>query len=388
MTHDDAPAERDERDELREKLRHLTRDPGPLGSAVCALLNAAEAEVPVMVKPDESRAILALLAQREAPSDFASSLMQGRETFIARRDVCSNKHSPHCSGCNCARTAGCSDPPGAAPQEAPICLQCIERAEQEIAAGHYYRADELMAALRERREPVCACGETHPDRTPLAAARPAPEMEREPELLGYVVERQRTPGKWVRVWTGRTLWFDHDEAVLERDAYALDGIPARIRPVYLGAPAPEEATEARDAMDFCPTCKHPRWTAACQCAPASGEPSGAEAAVREAWRSVTDSLPKPGADVIAGYRDTAGWRCVRAVYAAARSVVCTCERDGDCLCDMDDTGESWWPEGWYEIADNCEADINVWCIEGTVTHWMPLPQAPTAPGEEEGESDG
>src|SRR5690606_17842888 len=76
-----------------------------------------------------------------------------------------------------------------------------------------------------------------------AAALLAPQETREPELLGYVVERQRTPGEWVRVWTGRTLWFDHDEAVLERDAYALDGIPARIRGVYLGAPAPAEATE-------------------------------------------------------------------------------------------------------------------------------------------------
>src|SRR5690606_32822933 len=65
MSEHDVPAERDE---LREKLRHLTRDPGPLGSAVCALLKAAEAEVPVMVMPDESRAILDLLAAvREAP---------------------------------------------------------------------------------------------------------------------------------------------------------------------------------------------------------------------------------------------------------------------------------------------------------------------------------
>jgi len=83
----------------------------------------------------------------------------------------------------------------------------------------------------------------------LAASRPAPET-REPELLGYVVERQRTPGEWVRVWRGSTLWFDHDEAVLERDAYALDGIPARIRGVYLGAPAPAEARQvlALDAI--------------------------------------------------------------------------------------------------------------------------------------------
>src|SRR5690606_15303974 len=70
--------------------------------------------------------------------------------------------------------------------------------------------------------------------------RAAPQEAREPELLGYVVERQLTPGEWVRVWRGSTLWFDHDEAVLDRDAYALDGIPARIRPVYLGAPAPAE----------------------------------------------------------------------------------------------------------------------------------------------------
>src|SRR5690606_37596563 len=65
MSGHDVPAERDE---LREKLRHLTRDPGPLGLAVCALLKAAEAEVPVMVMPYESRAILDLLAAvREAP---------------------------------------------------------------------------------------------------------------------------------------------------------------------------------------------------------------------------------------------------------------------------------------------------------------------------------
>ena len=46
------------------------------------------------------------------------------------------------------------------------------------------------------------------------------------------------------------MWFDHDEAVLDRDAYALDGIPAHIRPVYLGAPAPAEGRQvlALDAI--------------------------------------------------------------------------------------------------------------------------------------------
>ena len=73
------------------------------------------------------------------------------------------------------------------------------------------------------------------------AALLAPQEAREPELLGYVVERQLTTGEWMRVWRGSTMWVDHDEAVLDRDAYALDGIPARIRPVYLGAPAPRPA---------------------------------------------------------------------------------------------------------------------------------------------------
>lgn len=96
----------------------------------------------------------------------------------------------------------------------------------------------------------------------------------------------------------------------------------------------------------------------------------------EEWRSVTDSLPKPGTGVMASYRDTAGrWLSVRAMYAAARSVACTCDIDGDCLCEVDDTGESWWPEGWYEIAD-VDGDVSAWRIEGTVTHWMPLPTPP------------
>jgi len=179
------------RTELRERLRHLTRDPGPLGSAVCAMLNMDDDEIYVELTSDEVAAVLALLAPQEAREPGPPM----RRVRAPKRRICRD------------------------------CGDTINTGESALRVGD----DEVFHVGYQ-----CGCAEKR------EAARPAPETVR--ELLGYVVERQRTPGEWVRVWTGRTLWFDHDEAVLERDAYALDGIPARIRGVYLGAPAPAEAT--------------------------------------------------------------------------------------------------------------------------------------------------
>lgn len=53
--------------ELRERLKHLTRDGGPLGSAVRVLLNMDEDDPVVGLTSDEAVAILALLAQQDAP---------------------------------------------------------------------------------------------------------------------------------------------------------------------------------------------------------------------------------------------------------------------------------------------------------------------------------
>src|SRR5690606_11207719 len=74
------------RDELREKLRHLTRDPGPLGSAVCALLKAVEAEFPVMVMPNKSRAILDLLVSRADDPETDGTDFAHPAYFRGRRD--------------------------------------------------------------------------------------------------------------------------------------------------------------------------------------------------------------------------------------------------------------------------------------------------------------
>lgn len=75
-----------------------------------------------------------------------------------------------------------------------------------------------------------------------------PQETHELELFGYVVERQLTTGEWVRVWRGSALWFDHDETGV---GIAIQhGLAAHIRPVYLGAPVPREATACTDQFHF------------------------------------------------------------------------------------------------------------------------------------------
>lgn len=96
----------------------------------------------------------------------------------------------------------------------------------------------------------------------------------------------------------------------------------------------------------------------------------------EAWRSVAESLPKVGASVLVGYRNRGGyWRSVVGSLARARTIECQCDIN-DCFCVKDEDGVGWWPEGWVEVAENCYDDVNVWRIDGTVTHWMPLPPPP------------
>ena len=62
----------------------------------------------------------------------------------------------------------------------------------------------------------------------------------------------------------------------------------------------------------------------------------------------------------------------------------TCVDDGDNFqgdpdyCEEKD--EHFWPEGWYEYSDNIETTC--WKIDGTVTHWMPMPDKPEQGGKE------
>lgn len=261
-------------------------------------------------------------APQEAPTDFASSLMQGRETFVTRCDVCSNKHSPHCSGCNCARTAGCSDPPGAAPQEAREPEATAWREEHDrLLAVYVTAARSAFGGAEKWAAYMSAERALHAHIDMLAAARPAPETEREPdaselrdniagavqdaieavvkkrlrvtpamnraagEIMAFVAAAHPAPDGYVSAATAfdlrmgstvaRTIWKnsapDHDVAL------------------YLGAPAPAEATEASDESARC-TCEwmspedgsvHARWPAVldARCAVHSREEAESEAAL-------------------------------------------------------------------------------------------------------------
>ncbi|SMC63874.1 DUF551 domain-containing protein [Sporomusa malonica] len=46
--------------------------------------------------------------------------------------------------------------------------------------------------------------------------------------------------------------------------------------------------------------------------------------------------------------------------------------DGD--TDIDENGEEYWPEGWYECSS--ENEDTDWALGAKITHWQPLPPLP------------
>lgn len=83
----------------------------------------------------------------------------------------------------------------------------------------------------------------------------------------------------------------------------------------------------------------------CEPAPASGEPSGAEAVVREAWRPI-ETAPKDGKNVL---------------IASGSGEVGEARFHGE--------------DGWWWINND---PTDAWGSEVYPTHWMPLPAQPDA----------
>jgi hypothetical protein len=96
------------------------------------------------------------------------------------------------------------------------------------------------------------------------------------------------------------------------------------------------------------------------------------------WTSVEDGLPV-GKNVLAYYKNSSNkGRIVKASYVARFTEEST-ERDWcdpyDEYCEEKDM--YFLKEGWYELCENGNDEYNSWFIhEGTVTHWMPLPDSP------------
>jgi hypothetical protein len=98
------------------------------------------------------------------------------------------------------------------------------------------------------------------------------------------------------------------------------------------------------------------------------------------WVPVTERMPPSGVIVLACYRNSAGnLRRIRAEWVADKTQESGSESDIGAYDEATDTYYD--PEGWYERIDNWDDGFSaVGVNQGEVTHWMPLPAAPAAPG--------
>lgn len=97
----------------------------------------------------------------------------------------------------------------------------------------------------------------------------------------------------------------------------------------------------------------------------------------QGWIPVTERLPNPGKHVLVVFRYSTGKQVViRAMHAPRHTLS---EYDyGEFVTEGADYNEAtdttYWPEGWYECNENEETH---WQVHEEVTHWMPLPAAPS-----------
>ena len=90
---------------------------------------------------------------------------------------------------------------------------------------------------------------------------------------------------------------------------------------------------------------------------------------------VGERLPEAGVKVLAHYMNSHGKSrsvCARWIPAKFNSDESD-NYDGDFLEYDEDSDTYYWPEGWYEVIENCDDYGSVTIHEGEVTHWRPLP---------------
>ena len=94
------------------------------------------------------------------------------------------------------------------------------------------------------------------------------------------------------------------------------------------------------------------------------------------WINVKDQMPT--CKVLATYKNSCGMnRIVVASYFNKFEE----ESSGDCegWDEYDEATDCYYiPEGWYEQQDNWGEYASIHIHEGEVTHWMPLPEPPSA----------
>ena len=101
----------------------------------------------------------------------------------------------------------------------------------------------------------------------------------------------------------------------------------------------------------------------------------AEAAEARAvtWVPVAERLPKPALRVLACYSDGRATIILRAMHMPAKTA--TCYEDFEDSEWDEETGNCYYPAGWYEAMESGEYAF-IGPLSGTVTHWARLPHLP------------
>lgn len=95
------------------------------------------------------------------------------------------------------------------------------------------------------------------------------------------------------------------------------------------------------------------------------------------WIPVSERLPEPGKVVMAYYKNSVGGdRIICGFHAPKHTLEVGCNDDESCYDFDDATDTAYMAEGWLERIDNWDEFRSIYVVEGEVTHWMPLPEAP------------
>ncbi len=104
-----------------------------------------------------------------------------------------------------------------------------------------------------------------------------------------------------------------------------------------------------------------------------------------AWIACSERKPPSGQTVLAFYLNTYGMeRRIRAQHVDAWTIQADDLSDPDTECfEYSEQEDAYYlPAGWYECIDNWGDYSSIAVNEGIVTHWLPLPAAPTLLAEQ------
>lgn len=302
-----------------------------------------------MVRGHDLRAVCeAIATQREAPADRAALAEEAHEAThemsaawasgIGRLTACERVHA----AIDRLRNA---EPAPAIP---------------ESAEGREARINEALTKVFAAA-PAQPASEPRDNAAFLADKSPGSEwhltMLMLPYHLNMVVGQDR---QHLLSW-GRDVWKAAQPAAAEVPAY--ETVPWPIVTQYSGGGSTEgtlgrvwlKVDDTDQEIEYAPA-------AALQAQPASQ------------WVPVSERLPESGVPVLICVLNSAGKaRRLRAHYAAPKTIAAGSEDNGADEYD-EETDTYWLRSGWYETNEYEEVH---WHVDDPVSHWTPLPAAPT-----------